>query len=380
MSADEVEHFGKALSELTSDVRGNANALAGLIGGNRNLVATWNETPGRAKKMVDFLAVLGASYQEVQGDVKDLTPLVEGLSNSESDLAKQFRASSTDAKSMMEWITSTSAKMQKSTGLKQQFMTTFGITEASVIDKINESVSKWSQNERRFSAYLEQTDEALSARAASRMSDIEKLGENFRTAKAEALGLLSVIDRNLQATSWLSGAVQDVADAIRLVKEAQTAPKGTSGMDEPVATSATARGVGSRILTLVPDFIEAYSKGQEISSLHADQTMAETKDDHRRQMNKILEDRAVKSGESTYKAFGEDRYVRAFSGDPSKDTAVTQKATAEYSKQMVGCLNETIRLLNKIADHTPGIGRRGIESAPTGADLKSASAAYTGRR
>jgi hypothetical protein len=378
MSAEGVAHFSLALGELTSDVRGNANALAHLVGGNKDLVATWKEVPGRAENMVKFLTVLGASYQEVGGKAGDLDSIVQGLSTSDSELSKQFRAHSGDAKSMMGWLTATSDKMRSDTGLKQEFMKTFGITEVSVINKINESVSKWSENEKRFEGYLGQTDEALRTRAAGRMTDIEKLAENFRVAKAEALGLLSTIDRTLNVTGWLAKAVKEVGDSLRVAKLAVTPDKFVNNMVETMKNVQFPDSLQAMMGEMEASAAEAKAQGLDPAMQWA--AAHPSKDDiyqvgppDNRQMNAILEAKAVESGGGAYRQFRGD-------GDAAKDKATSQKATEEYSKQMAAALAETVKLLTKMANSAPGFGGRGPTSAETGTDIKGANAAYSGRK
>jgi hypothetical protein len=374
MSAEGVKHFSLALGEMTSDVRGNANALAGLLGGNKELIATYDDASGRAEKMVKFLAVLGASYQEVGGKAGELEGFVKSIGTSDSAAAGGFRAAEFDAKKMLMWVTETAKEMKTSTGLKGEWVSQFGVNSVAVFNLIEKSVSKWSENEKRFEGYLGQTDEALRTRAASRMSDIEKLAENFRVAKAESLGLLSTIDRTLNVTGWLAKAVEDVGKALQSAKQATT----TVSPDTWIAArDETAKGVlGSMFDALT-------SKEPTDATVRARKAADASKDDFyrvgppdNRQTNAILEAKAVESGGGAYQ---QGKYAPVFSGDATKDKATSQKATEEYSKQMAAALAETVKLLTKMANAAPGFGGGGVPSKETGADIKGASAAFTGK-
>lgn len=289
MTADEVVHFEHVLTNLTSDIRGNASALVGLIGGNKDLIATWDAVPGRANKMVDFIAVMGAAYQEVKGDVRELKPLLDGLANSTSDTAQIFRANATDVRTMMTFLTNEAKKMRADTGLKQDFMSKFGITEVNVVNKLIESTAKWESTQKRFDAYRMESTEQLTERERKRMSNFEKIGENLRKASSAAAGLWGNIDSTLGVTTALARKTEELNALLVAASGGTATVKPQAGMADTRAQAATSTATGMAFLNgisfgLVGMMAKADTGAPTVASAMADMATRKDAADYKRQL------------------------------------------------------------------------------------------------
>lgn len=248
-TGDDAEHFEHVLINLSAGVRGNANELVGLIAQNRNLSGLWGEVPGRSKQLVEFLGILGASYQEVGGDVSDLGGFVDQLATSDSETAKLFRSLGREGglKSVVTWIGQHAAKMRADTGQLMRFAGQFGIKDETTAKMLLSSLEKVAGNSAALDKYTRMSTQSLREAEYGRLSDYEKIGENLRKAKNEAVGLVNGLMQATGVSGWLVTATSNLATAMAVaagIAKGEGAKVETPGLDSTVGKSVSDTVVG----------------------------------------------------------------------------------------------------------------------------------------